>query len=147
MRYSILLAIGIVLGTGLATAQTHHGITELTVKETVMFATDVKVGTTLLKAGEYRVECDGDHMKFFLMVAAKDADRVAQMTPVERSLTVGKGKKVFETECKGKALNAPRKSTEAITDDEIGSGVHESTTRQLKGPPPLPTAAGGFEEF
>ncbi len=120
MRKSILAAIGIVLSTGLAAAQGHHGITEIAVKETMVFATDVKVGATLLKAGEYRIECNGDTMKFVLMVAAKDADRLAQLTPVERALIVGNGKTVLETPCKGRALTEARKTTEAMLVEKNG---------------------------
>lgn len=120
MRQSILVAIGLVLGTGVAAAQTHHAATEIPVKETMVFATDVKVGATLIRAGEYRIECDGDTMKFFLVVAAKDADRIANMTPVERSITVGRGKKVLEIPCKGRALSAPRQTTEAMLLEKNG---------------------------
>ena len=120
MRQSILAAIGIVLSTGLAAAQGHHGITEIAVKETMVFATDVRVGATLLKAGEYRIECDGDTMKFVLLLAAKDAERVAQLTPVERALVVGKGKTALETPCKGRALTEARKATEAMLLEKNG---------------------------
>jgi len=120
MRQSILMAIGLVLGTGVAAAQTHHGITEIPVKEMMVFATDVKVGATLLRAGEYRIECNGDTMKFYLLVAANDADRIAQMTPVERSITVGNSKKVLEVACKGRALSAPRATTEAMLLEKNG---------------------------
>lgn len=120
MRHSILVAIGLVLGTGVASAQTHHSIKEIPVKETMVFATDVKVGATMIRAGEYRIECDRDSMKFVLLVAAKDADRIAQLTPVERSLVVGKGKTVLEVPCKGQALSEPRKSTEAVLLEKNG---------------------------
>ena len=120
MRQSILVTLGLMLGAGVAAAQTHHGINEVAVKETVVFATDVKVGATVLRAGEYRVECDGENMKFILLVAAKDADRVAQLTPVERSLVVGPGKKVLEVPCKGRALSEPRKATEAMLLEKNG---------------------------
>jgi hypothetical protein len=120
MRQSILVAIGLVLGTGVAAAQTHHGINEISVKETMVFATDVKVGATLIRAGEYRIECNGDTMKFYLLVAAKDAEFVANMTPVERSITVGNGKKVLEVPCKGRALSEPRATTEAMLLEKNG---------------------------
>ena len=123
MRQSILFAIGIVLGTGVAAAQTHQGMTEIPVKEMMVFATDVKVGAAVIPAGEYRVECDRDTMKFFLLVAAKDIERVAQMTPVERSLQVGKGKKVLEVPCKGRELSEVRKTTEAVLLEKNGAFV------------------------
>jgi hypothetical protein len=120
MRQSILVAIGLVLGTGVAAAQTHHNIQEIPVKETMVFATDVKVGATLIRAGEYRIECNGDTMKFYLLVAAKDADRIAQLTPVERSIIVGNGQKVLEVPCKGRALSEPRQATEAMLLEKNG---------------------------
>ncbi len=120
MRHSILVAIGLVLGTGVASAQTHYGMKEIPIKETVVFATDVKVGAAIVRAGEYRIECDRDTMKFVLVVAAKDADRIAQLTPVERSLVVGKGKTVLEVPCKGEALSEPRKTTEAVLLEKNG---------------------------
>jgi hypothetical protein len=123
MRQSILFAIGIVLGTGLAAAQTHPGVKEIPVKDTMIFATDVKVGAAVIPAGEYRIECDGDTVKFILLVAAKDAERVAQMTPVERSLQVGNGKKVLETACKGRALPEPRAASQAILLEKNGAVV------------------------
>lgn len=115
MRQSILLAVGLMLGAGVAaqSPQTHQGISEIPVKQTVVFASDVQVGTTLVQAGEYRVECDGDTIKFFLLVPSKDAERIAQMTPVERSIAIGRGKKVLEAPCKGTALSEPRTATEA----------------------------------
>jgi hypothetical protein len=131
MRHSILVAIGLVLGTGVASAQTHHSIKEIPVKEMMVFATDVKVGSTIVRAGEYRIECDRDTMKFVLLVAAKDADRIAQLTPVERSLVVGKGKIVLEVPCKGPALSEPRKSTEAMLVER--SGVFTLDVLYLKG--------------
>ena len=131
MRQSILVAIGLVLGTGVAAAQTHHGINEIPVKETMVFATDVKVGATLVKAGEYRIECNGETMKFYLMVAAKDAEFVANMTPVERSIAVGNGKKVLEVPCKGRALSEPRKTTEAMLLEK--NGVFTLDVLYLKG--------------
>jgi len=123
MRHSILVAIGLVLGAGVAAAQTHQthqGVKEIPVKETMVFATDVKVGATILRAGEYRIECDGDTMRFYLLVAAKDADRIAQLTPVERSIAVGHGKKVLEVPCKGRALSEPRATTEAMRLEKNG---------------------------
>lgn len=114
MRQSILVAIGLLVGTGVASAQSHQGVAEIPVKEMMVFATDVTVGATIIRAGEYRIECDRGTMKFVLLVAAKDAERVAQMTPVERSLVVGNGKKVLEVPCKGPELSEPRKTTEAL---------------------------------
>jgi hypothetical protein len=131
MRQSILMAMGLLLGTGVASAQSHHGITEVPVKEMMVFATDVKVGATILRAGEYRIECNGDVMKFVLLVAAKDADRVAQLTPVERSIIVGSGKKVLEVPCKGRALSEPRKTTEAILGEK--NGLFTLDTLYLRG--------------
>lgn len=131
MRQSILVAIGLVLGTGFAAAQGHETMAEKTVKETIVFATDVTVGATVLKAGEYRIECDSNKMKFFLVVAAKDAERVAQLTPVERAITVGNGKKVLETPCKGKTLAEPRKSTEVMLLEK--NGVFTVSVLYLKG--------------
>ncbi|TAK15252.1 MAG: hypothetical protein EPO35_08000 [Acidobacteria bacterium] len=123
MRKFILAGIALVLTTGIAAAQTHQNTKETTVKDTVIFATDVKVGTTLLKAGEYRVECDRDMIKFFLLVDAKDKDRIAQMTPVEQSIQIGSGKKVLEAPCKGKELSEVRKATQAVVSQKNGQFV------------------------
>jgi len=134
MRQSILVAIGLMLGAGVAAAQTHQphlGVPEIPVKETMVFATDVQVGTTLIRAGEYRIECDGDTMKFYLLVASKDAERVANMTPVERSIAVGRGKKVLEVPCKGPALSGPRATTEAMLTEK--NGVFTLDVLYLKG--------------
>ena len=131
MRQSILVALGLMLGTGVAAAQSHHDVTEIPVKEMMVFATDVKIGSAIVRAGEYRIECNGDTMKFFLLVAAKDADRVAQLTPVERSIVVGNGKKVLEVPCKGRALSEPRKTTEAILGEK--NGIFTLDTLYLRG--------------
>lgn len=123
MRKFILAGIALVLGTGIAAAQTHENMKEAAVKDTVVFSTDVKVGATLLKAGEYRVECDRDTIKFFLLVDAKDKDRIAQLTPVEQSLQIGKGKKILEAPCKGKDLSEVRKATQAVISEKNGQFV------------------------
>lgn len=131
MRQSILVAIALVLGTGVASAQSHLNMKEIPVKEMMMFATDVKVGSAVIPAGEYRIECDGDTVKFILMVAAKDANRIAQLTPVERALVIGTGKKVLEAPCEGRQLSEPRRTSEAILLEK--NGVIVLDTLYLKG--------------
>jgi hypothetical protein len=105
---------------GTAYAQTHDNAMEKKATDVVMFTTDVRVGTTVLKAGEYKVECDTKTMTFTRLVSGKDQEWANTLDPVER-LAVLKSAKALEIACKGKLLSAPSDSTVMqITTDKDG---------------------------
>ena len=64
MRTAFVLGVGVLLTTGLLLAQDHQNSTEKVVKTDVTFSTDVRVGTTMLKAGEYQITCDRQTITF-----------------------------------------------------------------------------------
>ncbi len=105
---------------GTAYGQTHDNAMEKKATDVVMFTTDVRVGTTVLKAGEYKVECDTKTMTFTRLVSGKDQEWANTLDPVER-LAVLKSAKALEIACKGKLLSAPSDSTVMqITTDKDG---------------------------
>jgi hypothetical protein len=101
MRNVFLLGLAVVLTTAVVLAQDHQNTNEKTVKETITFSTDTKVGTQILKAGEYRVTCDRETISF------RDSD----------------GKTVLKTKCKGAELSAPSDHSELHTLDVGGARV------------------------
>jgi hypothetical protein len=104
---------------GTAYAQTHDNAMEKKATDVIMFTTDVRVGTTVLQAGEYKVECDTKTMTFTRLVSGKDQEWANTLDPVER-LAVLKSAKALEIACKGKQLSAPSDSTvvQIITDKD-----------------------------
>jgi hypothetical protein len=95
---------------GTAYAQTHDNAMEKIASDVITFTTDVRVGTTVLKAGSYKVDCDSKTMVFTRLVSGKDQEWVDTLDPVER-LAVLKSAKALEIACKGKLLSAPSEST------------------------------------
>jgi hypothetical protein len=108
MRKFAALLIGFAFVTGALVAQTHDNMTEKTGKETVTLASDLKVGSVLLKAGEYRVFCDTKTVTF-----ASTAD----------------GKPVLEVPCKGALMSAKSDVTTMSTSlDKTGVRVLDKLT-------------------
>src|SRR5262252_2911750 len=84
MRKPLLVALGLLLMIGTLVAQTHDNAAEKKVSDVVMFTTDVRVGSTVLKAGEYRVACDTKKVTFTKQASAKDQEWLNTLDPVER---------------------------------------------------------------
>jgi hypothetical protein len=93
MRKLLTLIIGFTVAAGLVMAQSHENTTEKVAKDTITFATDVRIGTQVLPAGEYKVVCDKHQVMF----------------------TPKKDGQPFQFECKGAQLPEARKSTEMHT--------------------------------
>jgi hypothetical protein len=113
MKQFLFLAAGILATGGLLAAQGHDNMTAKTVKDTIMFSTNVRVGTTVLKAGMYRITCDREKMSFTLLYEKKDAERIELLDPADQVGVVGNGKKVLEVPCKGPQLAVNWATTEA----------------------------------
>jgi hypothetical protein len=109
MRKALLLVVGAVLLVGVVAAQDMK-MPGPTVKQDITFTTDVRIGTTMVKAGDYRVVCDHVKIAFF--------DKT-------------NGKKVLEVPCKGKELTTPSKVTEAYV--VLDNGVHVLDKLYVKG--------------
>ena len=110
MRHLLALALGVFLTTGLLIAQDHNNLTEKVAKAEIAFSVDTRVGTTMLKAGEYKVACDTKSVTF---------------------TRLDDNKKILEVPCKGKQLPAAAEYTVVQTVDK--AGVRELDTLILKG--------------
>jgi hypothetical protein len=104
MRRAFVFVSAILLAGGFVFAQTHSNMTEKTVKADFNLSSDVRVGTTILRAGEYRVQCNRETITF---------------TPAE-------GGKPVKFPCKGAELSKPSARTELhFVKDEVGVTVLE----------------------
>ena len=110
MRKSLLVTLGLVLMVGTLVAQTHDNMNEKKVGDVILFTTDVRVGATVLKAGEYRVACDTKKVTFTLQALAKDQEWLNTLDPVER-LAVQKPQKALEVPCLGRDVGAKAENT------------------------------------
>ena len=131
MRKSFLVALGLFLMMGTLIAQTHDNATEKKVSDVIVFSTDIRIGTTVLKAGEYRVACDSKTITFTRLASAKDAEWIGGLDPVEQ-LMVKSNTKALEVPCKGKALSSASENTvvQIVTDKD---GVRSLDKLLLKG--------------
>jgi hypothetical protein len=100
MRKLLALVIGALLVGAVVTAQTHNNMIEKKVSDEITIPADVKVGTHILKAGDYRVSCDTKTITFSLITVRSGRDSY---------LT-----KVLEAPCEGKELAARRENTELV---------------------------------
>lgn len=100
MRKSLALVLGVLLVGAVVIAQTHNDMTEKKVSDEFSIPSDIRVGTHLLKAGDYRVSCDTKTITFSLITVRSGRDRY---------LT-----KVLEVPCEGKELPARRENTELV---------------------------------
>lgn len=103
MRKSFALVLAVLLFgvVGAAVlAQTHNNMTEKKVSDEITLSSDTRVGTHLLKAGRYRVQCDTKTIRFSLITTDIGQGGFSSMT------------KVLETPCQGKELPAKRERTE-----------------------------------
>lgn len=110
MRKSLLVTLGLVLMVGTLVAQTHDNMNEKKVGDVILFTTDVRVGATVLKAGEYRVACDTKKVTFTRQALAKDQEWLNTLDPVER-LNVQKSQKALEVPCLGRDVGAKAENT------------------------------------
>ena len=110
MRKPLLVALGLVLMAGALVAQTHDNMVEKKVSDVVLFTSDVRVGTHVLKAGEYRVACDTKKVTFTRQALAKDQEWINTLDPVER-LAVQKSEKALEVPCLGQDRGAKAEHT------------------------------------
>src|SRR5437016_5405818 len=104
MRKLLSLAVGFLFAGGLVWGQTHDNMTEKAVKDVIVFTSDVKVGATILPAGEYRVMCDTKKITFARLVAAKDQESKDLLDPITRVQVIDHtgAVKVLEVPCKGR---------------------------------------------
>lgn len=89
MRKFLLVVVALGLVSVVVAAQ-HSNATEHPVKSDLTVTSDMMVGTTMLKAGEYKLVCDREIISF-----AEHAT----------------GKVVLKVECKGKELSEASKET------------------------------------
>lgn len=108
MRKFLFLGLALSLTTAVVLAQSHNNDSEKTVKQRITFATDVSVGGTVLKAGEYRVQCDREKITF--------------------NGSGGKG----EFPCQGEELSAPSDRNEVHT-SQGSNGTRTLSKLLLKG--------------
>jgi len=94
MRKFLFLVLGVLLVAANLIAQDHSNVTEKTVKDQITLVSDVRVGVTVLKAGEYRVVCDTVKISF---------------------TRVGDNKAAVVVPCKGQELRQPTRATEVHT--------------------------------
>ena len=122
MRKSITVALGVLLAGSLVFAQSHDNMTEKTAKDIVTFTSDVRVGTVMLIAGEYKVACDKNTITFTRLVAgSKDQEQKDLLDPMSRAQQVS-NTKALEVPCKGAQLKEKVKTTVAqIAVDKDGT--------------------------
>ena len=102
MRKSLLVIASLLVVSAVVAAQ-HLNTKETPVKGDLTVASDVMLGTTLLKAGDYKVSCDRETISF------SDANT---------------GKKVFKAPCKGRELSEVSKETTIhVTADKSGTKI------------------------
>ena len=111
MRKLFLFALGLMMTAGILMAQDHNNVTERRASAQITFSTDTRVGTTVLKAGEYEVSCDRQKVKFVRLTD---------------------GKKMLEVPCKGTELSAKQNDTRTST-IEGKDGVRVLTSLILEG--------------
>ena len=131
MRKLFLLSVGLLLITGILAAQDHNNTTEKVAKDVVVFTSDIMVGTTVLKAGEYRIVCDTKMVTFTRQFAGKDQEWADGLDPMTRAHVLG-GNKALELPCKGQELADVRKTTEVQTTVDQ-KGVRHLDKLYLKG--------------
>jgi hypothetical protein len=112
MRKFLLLVASLGLVSVVVAAQ-HVNTNEKPVKSDLTVPADVMVGTTLLKAGEYRIACDRE------MITFADHDT---------------GKVALKVECKGKELSEPSKTTSLYVSTDA-SGKRKIDKLLIKGSP------------
>ena len=90
MRKALTAMLGFVAAATLVAAQGHDNATELKASGMMIVASDVRIGSHVLVAGDYRVVCDRHKITFVRLSNLKTA---------------------LEATCKGKALAAPSEVT------------------------------------
>jgi len=94
MRKLITVSVGLLMAAGLVLAQGHENTTEREARDTIVFASSVRIGTQVLAPGEYRVACNRELISFTQTTGRKEAISVP---------------------CQGKLLAEPRKTSEVHT--------------------------------
>lgn len=110
MRRALAIGAAILLTTAFVLAQEHNNATEKTVRTDLTLSVPTRVGTTVLKAGEYHVMCDRTTITF------QNAE----------------GGKPLKMPCKGKELSAPAATTSVYTSKDA-SGVEFVQKLLIKG--------------
>jgi hypothetical protein len=87
-------------------AQTHDNMKEKAAKDNVVFGTDIRVGTEVLPAGEYRVSCDRETITFTRLYGPK---------------------KVLAVKCQGKDLGEKAQDTVVVTNEDAKGGLYLET--------------------
>lgn len=131
MRKPLLVTLGLLFAIGTLVAQTHDNNVEKKASDVVLFTTDVRVGATVLKAGEYRVTCDTKKVTFIKQMSAKDQEWINTLDPVER-LAVQKSEKALEMPCLGKDTGAKAEQT-IIQLGPVTDGVRPLDKLYLRG--------------
>jgi hypothetical protein len=91
LRKSFLFVIGLLVMVASIAAQTHDNMKEAAVSDSLVFSADVRVGTTMVPAGEYRVSCDRETITF---TRKSDGQKIASFKCQGKDL----GKKADETQ-------------------------------------------------
>lgn len=100
MRKSFFLVLGLWLLAGPLGAQSHNNTTENKANDQMTLTSNVRIGATMVQAGDYRVICDRTKITF---------------------TRLSDGKRVADVECKGLELTEKAKETVAVTDvDQAG---------------------------
>jgi hypothetical protein len=89
----VLTALALVCGTALIAQAPHH--TGKKIRDEITLSQPVMVGSTMLKAGQYEIICDGATMSFTL---------------------ISTGEKALTVQCHGKELATKAASTEIYID-------------------------------
>lgn len=104
MRKVLALLLGLSVTAIVLAAQTHINMDEKTAKDSLTLTSNLKVGSTMIGAGEYAVQCDTRSITF-----TRKSDKV----------------KVVEVPCKGKLM--PTRSDQTVlhtsTDPVTGERV------------------------
>lgn len=113
MRKSITVALGVLLAGSFVFAQSHDNVTEKSAKDVVTFTSDIRVGTVVLIAGEYKIACDTKTITFTRLIAgSKDQEQKDLLDPMSRAQQVS-NTKALEVPCKGAHLSEKVKTTVA----------------------------------
>ncbi len=111
MRKFVALLIGFGFVTAALVAQTHDNLTEKTAKDSITLTDNLKIGSTVLGPGEYRVVCDAKTVTF-----TRKSDKVTSL----------------EVPCKGTTL-AVKSETTVMHTSLDRSGVRVLDKLHLRG--------------
>ena len=122
MRKLLSVVMGFMVAGAMVAVQAQKAPSIKKVKEEVAFSQDVKVGTTLLKAGRYQVASNatGDQLTFHRMVQDPTYNTIWNLDMKEKPVVV---------KCTVQALTAKSKGTQlSIPTDASGVAVLKTLT-------------------